>query len=651
MQHFRDISIKRKLTFIIMLTSIVTLLLAAAAFVTYDLITLRDAMVDDVSMLTQIIAANSTADLVFNDQKSAEENLATLRANPHVESSCIYTKEGKVFASYFRHGMAAKLSLPPPQEDGYHFGSDCLIRFRHIYLNKKPVGVVYVRYDLRELHLRALRYAVIAVIILLTASFVALLLSSRLQRVISKPLLDLAETANMISCNKNYSVRAEKHGQDEIGILIDGFNEMLSQIQERDTKLEHHSGQLEKQVASRTAELEKANEDLTAQIAAKQKIEEELFRTRQLESLGVLAGGIAHDFNNLLTAILGNISLAKLVADPSDKMFARLEDAEKASVRARDLTQQLLTFSKGGAPIKKVTSIADVIKDSARFALRGSKTRCELTVPDDLWPVEVDEGQISQVINNLVINADQAMPEGGEVNICAGNLVLNERRRVSLPLGRYIRISVKDSGMGIPKDHLSKIFTPYFSTKQRGSGLGLATSYSIVGKHNGLITVESELGTGTTFHIYLPATEKETLKKEKETNTMSNGKGKILIMDDEEMVRCATGEMLSHIGYKVEFANDGAEAIRLYKKAKESEGLCYDMVILDLTVPGGTGGKETVRKLLEIDPNVKAVASSGYANGSIMAEFKKYGFKGVIAKPYRIDELYDVVNRVINEDE
>ena len=572
---FRDISIKQKLTCIIMLTSTVTLFLAVTAFVANDVVNLRDAMVKDITILSQIIASNSTADLVFNDQKSATENLGALSVNPHVVASCIYGRNGDVFASYFRHNLAGKHSLPALGKDGYHFGTDYLTQFRGIKLNNKPVGTVYVQYDLGEFRSRMFSYGTIVAFIMIGVSGVAFVLSSMLQRVISKPLLFLAETANTISRDKNYSVRAEKHGQDEIGVLIDGFNEMVSQIQERDTKLARHSEQLEEQVAQRTAELKEANEELRTQIAEKNKIEEELFKTRHLESLGLLAGGIAHDFNNLLTAILGNISLAKFIAAKGDKIYTRLEEAEKASERAKDLTQQLLTFSKGGAPIKKVTSIGDVIKDAAGFALRGSKSKCELALSDDLWPVEVDVGQISQVVNNLAINADQAMSEGGVIKITTENVILTQDQITTLQPGRYVRISVHDCGIGISKENLAKIFTPYFTTKQRGSGLGLATSYSIVNKHDGLITVESEIGAGTTFYVYLPMSDKEISKKEHVSRATISGRGKILVMDDEEIVRVIAGDMLTHLGYDVEFANDGAEAIDLYTNAKEAGGIRF----------------------------------------------------------------------------
>ena len=408
------------------------------------------------------------------------------------------------------------------------------------------------------------------------------------------------------------------------------------------------NAELERRVQERTAELKRTNEELCAQVAEKLKIEEQLLRTRQLESLGILAGGIAHDFNNLLTAILGNASLAKVYAKPGDKIHTKLEEVERASAKARDLTQQLLTFSKGGAPVKRVTSITDVIRDSSRFTLRGSQSICELFLAKDLWPVEADEGQFSQVIGNLCINADQAMPEGGVVEIRAENVMLDKGRVGNLEPGRYVKISITDSGLGIPEEHLSKIFVPYFTTKQKGSGLGLATSHSIVDKHGGFITVESEIGTGTTFHIYLPASAKILENEEQSSKATITGNGKILLMDDEEYIRDTAGEMLSYAGYTVGYAKDGAEAIDLFVRAKES-GDPYDAVIMDLTIPGGMGGKETLQNLLKIAPDVKAIVSSGYANTPIMSDFKRYGFKGVIAKPYCTEELCKAVQILIHE--
>ncbi|MCD6400113.1 PAS domain S-box protein, partial [candidate division WOR-3 bacterium] len=381
-------------------------------------------------------------------------------------------------------------------------------------------------------------------------------------------------------------------------------------------------------------------------ITERKRAEEEFQKMEKLESLGILAGGIAHDFNNLLTVILGNLSLSQTEANGELKEM--LEDAIRASIQAKNLTQQLLTFSKGGEPIKEKASIEDIIRDSAKFVLRGSNVRCKYDFPSDLWNVEVDKGQFSQVINNLIINSDQAMPGGGNIYIKAENVILGKDNLLPLPTGKYIRIIVKDEGIGIPREHLKRIFDPYFTTKKKGSGLGLAIVYSIIKKHGGYITVESELGKGATFYIYLPAVERKTEKETeyREERAALTKEGKILFMDDDGMVRETVGRMLEKKGYKVETAENGEEAVKKYRKAFNSKKP-FDAVILDLTVPGGMGGKEAMKKLKEIDPDVKAIVSSGYSTDPIMSHYKKYGFKGVVAKPFIIEELQEVLRRVL----
>jgi len=381
-------------------------------------------------------------------------------------------------------------------------------------------------------------------------------------------------------------------------------------------------------------------------ITEKRRAERELLKADKLESLGVLSGGIAHDFNNILTSILGNISIARMFAKPGDKIFERLEEAENDCMRARVLTQKILTFSRGGAPIMKTAFISELLRDSASFALSGSNVRCEFSIPDDLWRIEVDEGQIAQAISNLIINASQAMPGGGVINLLAENIVVDERQGIPLNNGGYVKISVTDHGIGIPKEHFQQIFDPYYTTKRGGSGLGLAIAYSIVKRHNGYIDVKSIPGKETTFSIYLPASPKEALAEKESGEKIRGGKGKILVMDDEKMIRDVVGDMLGILGYEAEFAKDGAEAVELYKKAEQSVRP-FDAVIMDLTVPGGMGGKEAVRKLAEIDPEVKAIVSSGYSDDPVMADFRKYGFSNVVAKPYNIKELGDALYEVL----
>ncbi|HAS17630.1 MAG TPA: hypothetical protein DCR39_07050 [Nitrospiraceae bacterium] len=381
-------------------------------------------------------------------------------------------------------------------------------------------------------------------------------------------------------------------------------------------------------------------------ISEQKKMEEELIKAQKLDSIGLLAGGIAHDFNNILTAVLGNISLSRFSLKPEDDIYNKLYEAESGLLKAQALTRQLLTFSKGGEPMKKTLSLGHVIKEATDFALRGSNVKCVYTIAEDLRSVEADEGQISQVIHNLIINADQAMPQGGNITIRCDNVTIDTEDSLPYKKGDYLRVSIEDIGIGIPREHFQKIFDPYFTTKQKGSGLGLSTAYSIIKRHDGVITVDSTLGIGTTFHIYLPVSEREVATEITGEKVLVSGKGKILLVDDEVMIRKVTGEILCYIGYKVEFAADGLEAIDLYKRGME-EGKPFDLVIMDLTIPGGMGGVETIKELQRLDPDVMAIVSSGYSDDPILSDYEKYGFKGVAAKPYKVTELSHIIYDVI----
>lgn len=384
-------------------------------------------------------------------------------------------------------------------------------------------------------------------------------------------------------------------------------------------------------------------------VTARKRSEQELLKLEKIESIGVLAGGIAHDFNNILTAVQGNVSLAKLLQDPESRAHHRLNEAEKACVRARDLTQQLLTFSKGGAPIKKTASVSEVVADACSFALRGSNVRCEFAIPEHLSTVEIDEVQIGRVIGNMVINADQAMPDGGTILIRAENVSISPDRNLPLEPGRYVRISIEDHGVGIDRRLLPKVFDPYFTTKSEGSGLGLAAAYSIVKSHGGHITAESEIGVGSKFHVFLPASDRETLPQGGSEERVVSGSGRILIMDDEEQIRDLAGELLCLLGYEVDTARDGEEAIELLRSAKAA-GRLYDAAILDVTIPGGMGGREVIRRLAAIDPDIKGIVSSGYSHDPIMADYERYGFTGVIPKPYNARRLSEILRTVIGKD-
>jgi PAS domain S-box-containing protein len=386
-------------------------------------------------------------------------------------------------------------------------------------------------------------------------------------------------------------------------------------------------------------------------ITERQRNEAERRKAETLEQLGLLAGGIAHDFNNLLTAIIGNISLASLLLPPDDEMATRLNDAKNASLRARDLAQQLLTFARGGAPIKKTASIGKLIQDTVSFSLRGTHSRSEFLFGADLWPAEIDPGQISQVVANLVVNADQAMPNGGTLRVSCDNFTYRVDTVPAVPdllPGDYIRIAIRDEGMGIPENCLKRIFDPYFTTKPKGNGLGLATTYSIIKNHNGLICVDSKVHYGSTFTLYLPASRHQEMPVEppRQLNQVISGTGRILIVDDEEAIRALVEFTLERLGYQVTQAESAVEGVEIYRQ-KLAAGERFDAVILDLTLPGGMGGKEALKKLIEIDPTVNAIVSSGYALDATMSRYQDFGFRGVIAKPYEAAELGKIVHEVI----
>ena len=382
-------------------------------------------------------------------------------------------------------------------------------------------------------------------------------------------------------------------------------------------------------------------------ITARRQLEYELSKASKLEAIGILAGGIAHDFNNILTAILGNISLGQALTGKEDEIYRVLKDAENACYKAKDLTSQLLTFARGGSPLKKATSLKDLIMESAWFALRGSNVRCYFHIAKDLWQAEVDEEQISRVINNLIINADQAMPDGGTIDCSAENLAIGDNSSLPLRPGNYLKISIQDHGHGISKNDLPRIFDPFFTTREKSNGMGVTTAWSIVTKHGGHIAVASEVGRGTRFEIYLPATYQTQDKKPVQAGKKQSRAAKILVMDDEPLVRNIAGRVLEHLGHRVEFADNGEEALQFYQSAREN-GRPFDLVILDLTIPGGMGGVVTVQRLKELDPAVKAVVSSGYSNDPVISNYEEFGFCGVVSKPYNVEDLGELTERLLN---
>ncbi len=384
------------------------------------------------------------------------------------------------------------------------------------------------------------------------------------------------------------------------------------------------------------------------------EMEHQLQQTQKMEAIGILSGGIAHDFNNLLTVIIGNISLTQGDIKLEIGTSENLKEAEKAAIRAKELATRLITFSKGGSPVKKPTPIGDLLKDSIHSSYSGFNIKCEFSLPADTWLVTIDKGQMKHVFHDIATNAGEAMGGKGRLKVYCENVDIAEQDTLPLDKGKYVKISIEDQGCGIPEKNIKKIFDPYFSTKEigteKGQGLGLAVSYSIIRKHSGAITVKSDLKVGSTFSIYLPASEKKIAEPETVTKPVPKrpvaGKGKILVMDDEAMIRKFAGQVMKRLGYDVEVCADGVEAIEMYKKGMES-GEPFDAVILDLTNKLGMGGVDAIRQLLEIDPEVKGIVSTGYSNDPVLTDFKAYGFCGALEKPYTMVELSNVLFEVI----
>ncbi len=492
-------------------------------------------------------------------------------------------------------------------------------------------------------------------------------------RFIVKPILKLKQAMEKVESGV-LGVTIDVNSKDEIGEIGNAFNKMSERLlhnnnalknaiktegkyalklAQANNKLKKLNTRLENIVEERTADLLKANASLKKEIREKEKMEEELLKAQKLESLGLLAGGIAHDFNNILSAIIGNISLAQTYIQNNDKIKKYLADTERSCFRAKDLTNQLLTFSKGGTPVKELISMPEFIKESVIFILRGSNIGYELKIDPDLFHAEIDKGQINQVINNIIINAIQAMPNGGKITIKAENFIIEQNDNTLMPLepGDYIKISIKDQGHGIPKENIKNIFDPYFTTKQSGNGLGLASVYSIIKRHGGHIYVRSVETKGTIFEIYLPASKK-TIDMKDNKNDVSvkkeepKGHGRILIMDDDAMIREVVSDMLIHMGYEVECSEEGSEACIKYREAMEKNKK-FDAVIMDLTIPGGMGGQEAVKEILKIDPLAKIIVSSGYSNDPVMADYESYGFAGVIVKPFQMNDLKSIMNKIL----
>jgi PAS domain S-box-containing protein len=380
-------------------------------------------------------------------------------------------------------------------------------------------------------------------------------------------------------------------------------------------------------------------------ITERKKMETAFRNVQRLESLSAFASGVALEYNNILTAIIGNLALAKMYAKPGYEVFDVLTEAEKASMRAKDLTSQLLSFSEGGSPVRKIVYLQELIRDLVSLSGDSKTAHYEMTLPENLWPVEVDESQLGQAINSLLINARNATPEGGTIRISADNIPLGSSTGLPLKQCRYIMITIEDQGKDMSGKEVQTIFDPFQPGEKKGGGLGLASSYTIVRKHDGIITADSSPGEGTIYRVYLPAVQENSTAPSGSSVISRSRRGMVLVMDDEEIVRVVVNRLLLQCGFETELAKDGVEMLRLYREAKEA-GKTFEAVILDLIIQEGMGGQEAIKQLLAYDPDVKVIVSSGYSHNPIMTNFREYGFAGFLPKPYKLEELRRIMNEI-----
>ncbi|MBI5710913.1 MAG: response regulator [Candidatus Eisenbacteria bacterium] len=647
MRPFRDIPVRRKLTFVITLTSALALVLASAVFVAHDLLALRQRTTRDLLTLADVIGKNCTAPLVFDDADAARDVLAALAAKPSVETAVLTARGGAVFARYVRRG-AAEVPAPPAGPEGWRFLGSRLLVTHRITLEGEPVGTLQVVSETTELGERLAKTTGTALLVLLVTFVLALLVSARLQRVISTPILRLAGAAAAVSAGRDYSVRVEKLGDDELGVLTDAFNNMLAQIQARDEALLKSQRELQERV--RQLQLEIAQREQAEE--ALRRSEEQLVQAQRMEAIGKLAGGVAHDFNNLLTAIKGYGDLLLRKMDQDSPLRPNAEEILRSANRAADLTRQLLAFSRKQMLVPKVLDLDAVVANMEKMLRRLIGEDIELVTRGRTAPgtVKADPGQLEQVILNLAVNARDAMPSGGRLTIETANVDVAPGAPVdgaSPPPGRYVMLSVRDTGDGMAPEVKAHIFEPFFTTKARGrgTGLGLSTVFGIVTQSGGHIVVDSEPGAGTVFRIYLPRLDEAAAVEERPEArpTAPRGSETILLVEDEDQVRGAVQQTLLASGYTVLAAPDGAEAFRVFAQRHRD----IRLVLTDVVMPR-MSGKELCERVTALRPDMKVLFMSGYSDAEIVHEGVLEEGIAFIQKPFAPGELAARVREVLD---
>jgi signal transduction histidine kinase len=647
MKPLRKYRIKRKLTLVIMLTSSVSLLLASAAFLAFDFYSHREEMVHEMSAMAHAIADNCADSLAAGDRAGVGRVLGLLQNNLPVVAAYLYSSDGSTLAKYVRPDADKRAVFSKPGAIGQWFRDGYLIVSRAVVSNGKVVGSISLQCDSGSFRQRFKRYAVTLCIILLAASVAAYLLASRLQRLVSVPILSLTRVARVITEQKDYSIRVEeKFNDDEIDLLIDAFNQMLTQIHERDVQLQKVKDELEKRVQARTYALQQ-------ELAERKRTEEQLRQSQKMEAVGRLAGGVAHDFNNLLTVITGYSDLLLRRLSEDDPQRRSAQEIQTAAHRAASLTRQLLAFSRKQVLQPKVLDLNVVVAGMEKMLRRliGEDVELKTVLAPTLGKIKADPGQIEQVIMNLVINSRDAMPSGGKIIITTAAATIGADTTFQdgeNDPGEYVTISVKDTGLGMTPEVKAHLFEPFFTTKgkDKGTGLGLPTCYGIVKQSGGHIDVFSESDKGTTFKIFLRRVEKaaEQLAEYDEAKLLPRGKETLLVVEDEPAVRELAACVLRESGYKVLEAGNGREALRV---VEEHGNKPIELLISDVIMPH-MSGKELVDRMKTTRPKTKVLFISGYTDDAIVLHGALAPGVDYLEKPFSPARLVHRVREILD---
>lgn len=656
---FEDLSIRKRLILTTIFITGVALSLAILLLSIYEVRTYFIKIRDNLTVQSRIIAGQSAASLAFDDEADAKTNLNALSYSPEIVYAALYTKDRRIFAKYSRHGMQNDFSPIEFIKEGYYYTFNFISIIQPVILDNEKIGALYIRSSLNELYSTIKWYLIAAFAVIVISLLAAYVMTAKLEGSIIEPVFHLTRLMEAVSTEKNYSLRVTENRNDELGILARGFNEMLSQIENRDAELQMHRQRLEEEVLKRTLELTKTNERLQKELAEREKAEAEqkrlhaqLLHAHKMEAVGQLAGGIAHDFNNMLTAIMGYAGLLKLNMEQDSVLLPYVEQILTSSEKASNLTQQLLAFSRRQIINPKPANLNSILKDIEKLLSRLIREDIELRILPSAVGLTaiVDNVQIEQALINLATNARDAMPNGGMLSIQACATKIDDEfikmHGYGKP-GNYALITVSDTGIGMDDETKKRIFEPFFTTKElgRGTGLGLSIVYGIIKQHDGYIDVYSEKGKGATFKIYLPLVKSWTAeKKAAVTHPPKGGSETILIAEDRNDVREIIKTVLEKFGYTVMIADDGDEAVNKFNEHKDS----IDMLIFDVVMPKKSG-KEAYDEISKVTPAIKCLFMSGYTADII----NKKGIleEGIefISKPISPDALLKKVREILDK--